>query len=63
MQRLPFLPLANAYVTENGGRIFLLDHSLPTAAPFLEDTDWRQRHAHVGVPLLLLSNPAAAVIQ
>ena len=34
-------------VTENGGRIFLHDAMLPTAAPFIEDPEWRMKHAHV----------------
>ena len=50
LQRLPFLPAADALVAENGGRIFLHEAALPTAAPFMEDTDWRQRHAGVGAP-------------
>ena len=40
LQRLPCLPLADAVVTENGGRIFVHDPFLPTAAKFVEDTDW-----------------------
>lgn len=44
LQRLPFLPSADAYVAENGGRIFYPDQTLPTAMPLMEDTKWRKFH-------------------
>lgn len=50
LQRLPFLPFPDALVTENGGRIFHHDATLLTAAPFLEDEDWRKLHADVAGP-------------
>jgi len=49
-ERLPFLPAADAYVMENGGRIFFPvseGHAL-TAAPIIEDTEWRSVHAAAG---------------
>lgn len=48
MQRLPFLPLADAYVCESGGRIFYLNSELPTAVRLKEDTVWRARHEAAG---------------
>eukprot|EP00891_Asterochloris_glomerata_P008333 jgi/Astpho2/8333/fgenesh1_pm.00122_%23_16_t len=42
LQRLPFLPAADAFVCENGGRIFYSNSSLPTALPWAEDMDWRK---------------------
>ncbi|KAK9838542.1 hypothetical protein WJX81_006152 [Elliptochloris bilobata] len=44
LQRLPFLPAADAYVCENGGRIFYPDATLPTACQLAEDARWRARH-------------------
>lgn len=41
LQRLPFLPQADAYVCENGGRIFYAGSPLPTACPLTEDMAWR----------------------
>lgn len=41
LQRLPFLPEADAYVCENGGRIFYAGSPLPTACPLSEDMAWR----------------------
>ncbi len=49
LQRLPFLPAADAYVAENGGRIFYPDQTLPTAAPLAEDSKWRKVHNSAGV--------------
>lgn len=58
LQRLPFLPAADAYVAENGGRIFYPDQTLPTAMPLAEDSKWRKVHNSAGVdpnlPLLCL---------
>lgn len=42
LQRLPFLPAADAFVTENGGRIFYPDPDGITAAPLREDLEWRR---------------------
>lgn len=50
LQRLPFLPVADAYVSENGGRIFWHDHTLPTAAPIAEDLEWRHHHTQATGP-------------
>ncbi len=47
LQRLPFLPKADAYVSEGGGRIWWHDHTLPTAACIAEDYEWRAQHASV----------------
>jgi hydroxymethylpyrimidine pyrophosphatase-like HAD family hydrolase len=47
IQRLPYLPAADAYVCESGGRIFYPDTSLPTAMALKEDTEWRNRHNKV----------------
>ncbi|KAG7673531.1 hypothetical protein Ndes2526B_g03016 [Nannochloris sp. 'desiccata'] len=44
IQRLPYLPAADAYVCESGGRIFYPDTSLPTAVGLKEDMEWRKRH-------------------
>lgn len=43
-QRLPYLPAADAYVCESGGRIFFPNNDLPTAAAIREDFTWRQQH-------------------
>lgn len=50
LQRLPFLPKADAYVSEGGGRIWWHDHTLPTAACIAEDYEWRAQHASVSEP-------------
>lgn len=47
-QRLPFLPKADAYASENGGRLFFPTSTLPVAVPFSEDLEWRSRHDAVG---------------
>lgn len=47
LQRLPFLPKADAYVSEGGGRIWWHDHTLPTAACIAEDYEWRAQHASI----------------
>ena len=49
LQRLPFLPAADAYVSENGGRIFYPDVTLPTACQIAEDARWRARHTPTGM--------------
>ncbi len=48
MTRLHTLPAADAYVIENGGRIFHADGSRGTAAAMVEDTEWRRVHAAAG---------------
>ena len=48
LTRLPFLPAADAYVAENGGRIFYPDTTLPTAMPLAEDSKWRKTHNATG---------------
>ena len=53
LQRLPFLPAADAYVCENGGRIFYPDMTLPTACQIAEDARWRARHTPTGALLAL----------
>lgn len=53
LQRLPFLPAADAYVCEGGGRVFYPSAgstALPTALPLTEDLEWRARHAAAGPP-------------
>ena len=49
LQRLPFLPAADAYASENGGRIFYPDVTLPTACQIAEDARWRARHTPTGM--------------
>lgn len=41
MERLPYLPAADAVVSENGGRIFYVDGSWSSFVPLREDMDWR----------------------
>jgi hydroxymethylpyrimidine pyrophosphatase-like HAD family hydrolase len=45
LMRLPYLPLADAYVCEGGGRIFYPGSSLPVACPVSEDDEWRSLQA------------------
>lgn len=47
LQRLPWLPAADAIVAESGGRIYY-PGALPTAAPLQEDSDWRAQQAAGG---------------
>ena len=57
LERLPYLPAADAYVMENGGRIFIPARKPAlTAAPIVEDLKWRKRH-HVAAPVILDSVP------
>lgn len=56
LQRMAFLPAADAYICENGGRIFYPGSSLPLAFPITEDMDWRHKHNAAGM-LLLSYNP------
>jgi hypothetical protein len=57
MQRLPFLPNADAIICESGGRIFypssptITATHLPTAAPWVEDLEWRRVHEESTGPL------------
>jgi hydroxymethylpyrimidine pyrophosphatase-like HAD family hydrolase len=44
IQRLPYLPAADAYVCESGGRIFYPDTSLHTAMGLKEDLEWKKGH-------------------
>jgi hypothetical protein len=53
LQRLPYLPAADAYVAENGGRIFYPDQTLPTAMPLMEDSKWRKAHNAAGACRIL----------
>ena len=55
LQRLPYLPAADAYVAENGGRIFYPDQTLPTAMPLMEDSKWRKVHNATGARGLLIT--------
>ena len=41
LERLPCLPLADAVVTENGGRVWYTDGHWKTCLPMREDTAWR----------------------
>ncbi|GBF88185.1 hypothetical protein Rsub_00897 [Raphidocelis subcapitata] len=59
LARLPFLPAADAYVSENGGRIFYPDDSGLTAAPLREDFEWRALLAPVAGPLRQEALPPA----
>ncbi|GMH34193.1 hypothetical protein BSKO_02027 [Bryopsis sp. KO-2023] len=43
-QRIPYLPVADAYASENGGRIFFRHPSVTTAFFLKEDLGWRSRH-------------------
>ena len=50
MMRLPYLPAADAFVCENGGRVFYPGGPLPTACPITEDADWRTIQEPVAGP-------------
>lgn len=41
LERLPYLPAADAVVSENGGRIFYVDGDWPSPMPLREDMQWR----------------------
>ena len=49
LQRMAYLPAADAYICENGGRIFYPDSSLPLALPVTEDMQWRHKHNATGM--------------
>ena len=56
LERLAWLPAADAYVFECGGRIFLpSDERFVTAAPIVEDLEWRK--CHEAAPMVLESVP------
>ncbi|CAG9460177.1 unnamed protein product [Pedinophyceae sp. YPF-701] len=48
--RLPALPVADAYIGESGGRIFYPRKDGLTAAPLVEDMNWRQSMAEASKP-------------
>lgn len=48
LQRMAYLPAADAYICENGGRIFYPGSSLPLALPVTEDMQWRHKHNATG---------------
>lgn len=50
-ERLPFLPQADAYVCESGGRIFFPSYTLETACRIVEDFEWRSAHQSTTGPL------------
>ncbi|KAF6266171.1 hypothetical protein COO60DRAFT_1475933, partial [Scenedesmus sp. NREL 46B-D3] len=50
LQRLPYLPAADAIIAENGGRIWYPDPSGLTMCPLKEDLQWRQQLADVTGP-------------
>lgn len=52
LMRMAFLPAADAYVCENGGRIYYPNATLTVALPIAEDTDWRKSHNVTGEPSL-----------
>jgi len=47
-ERLPYLPKADVYVCESGGRIFYPSSRCPTSLDLQEDLEWRQRHEAAG---------------
>lgn len=51
MQRLPYLPDADAILCESGGRIFYPDASSPTVAKLREDMSWRGLHTCSAGPI------------
>jgi hypothetical protein len=53
LARLPFIPAADAFVCEGGGRIFYPAGSsldCPSAAPLMEDMGWRRQQAGAAGP-------------
>jgi len=59
LQRLRQLPEADAYVVENGGRIFYADAAeARTAAPLVEDLAWRRVHVPAAGPAAQEAVPA-----
>eukprot|EP00892_Ulva_mutabilis_P006875 jgi/Ulvmu1/455/UM001_0462.1 len=51
LERLPYLPVADAVVSENGGRIFYADGDWPSVVPLREDMDWRAGLASATGPI------------
>lgn len=49
LTRMAFLPAADAYVCENGGRIYYPDATLTVALPIAEDMEWRRTHNATGI--------------
>lgn len=49
LTRMAFLPAADAYVCENGGRIYYPEATLTVALPIAEDMEWRRKHNATGV--------------
>ena len=48
LTRMAFLPAADAYVCENGGRIYYPEATLTVALPIAEDMEWRRKHNATG---------------
>jgi len=58
LQRLAYLPDCDAFVTENGGRIFFRNaDQRQTAAPYMEDFAWLESHEDAVGPLELALDP------
>ena len=49
LTRMAFLPSADAYVCENGGRIYYPEATLTVALPIAEDMEWRRKHNATGI--------------
>ena len=49
LTRMAFLPAADAYVCENGGRIYYPEAALTVALPIAEDMEWRRKHNATGI--------------
>lgn len=49
LTRMAFLPAADAYVCENGGRIYYPAATLAVALPIAEDMEWRRKHNATGL--------------
>ena len=49
LTRMAFLPAADAYVCENGGRIYYPEATLTVALPIAEDMEWRRKHNATGI--------------
>uniref|UniRef100_A0A6U9S6Y9 Sucrose phosphatase-like domain-containing protein n=1 Tax=Picocystis salinarum TaxID=88271 RepID=A0A6U9S6Y9_9CHLO len=58
LQRLAYLPTCDAFVTENGGRIFFRNEKQrKTASPYVEDLLWLESHKDAIGSLDLAFNP------
>lgn len=62
LQRMAYLPAADAYICENGGRIFYPDNTLPLALPIAEDIQWRNKHNATGMDLNRAPKEASAML-